>query len=98
MTSEQKQIFWQEHIDGCRQSHLSQRDYCKQHDLTFSSFSYWRTRINRLSTQGNKLIPVRLSESLASVRIFLPDGLRLDVPAHALAEVLPIVYRTVQAS
>jgi len=30
MTSEQKKTFWQGHIDGWRQSQLSQRDYCKQ--------------------------------------------------------------------
>ena len=98
MTSEQKKTFWQQHIDGWRQSQLSQRDYCEQNDLTYSSFSYWRTRINRLASAGNKLIPVKLSGPSASVKIFLPDGLRLDVPAHALAEILPIVYRTVQAS
>lgn len=97
MTSEHKKAFWQGHIDGWRQSQLSQRDYCRQHNLTFSSFGYWRTRLNRLQQSANKLIPVKLAGSSSSVTIFLPAGLRLDVPVHALAEILPVVYRTVRA-
>jgi hypothetical protein len=92
-----KQDIWQQHINDWRQSRLSQREYCKQNDISFSSFGYWRTRLNRSSKIGGKLIPVTVVRPSASVAVFLPGGLRLEVPSHALADVLPIVCRTVQA-
>lgn len=95
MTSEQKQAFWQSHLEGWRQSRLSQRDYCQQHGLAYTSFGYWRGRINRRLPPDNKLIPVKLAEPQVSVRIFLPGGIRLEVPTQALAEILPMIYRTV---
>ena len=51
-----KQDFWQQHITYWRQSRLSQKEYCKQNDISFSSFGYWRTRLNRSSKTGSKLI------------------------------------------
>jgi hypothetical protein len=30
------------------------------------------------------------------VNVFLPAGLRLEMPVHALAEVLPVIVRAVQ--
>ena len=49
MTSEQKRQHWQRHIEAWQQSRLPQREYCKQQEISFSSFSYWRTRLSRLS-------------------------------------------------
>jgi len=96
MTSEQKHDFWQRHIEGWRQSTLSQKKYCQQQDLSFASFGYWRTRLNRKTEAHGKFIPVNLAKASASVNVFLPAGLRLEFPAHILAEVLPVIYRSVQ--
>lgn len=96
MTSENKPDFWQCHIEGWRQSTLSQKAYCSQQDLSFASFGYWRTRLNRKPETRAKFIPVKLPKPSALVNVFLPAGLRLEMPVHALAEVLPVIYRAVQ--
>jgi hypothetical protein len=96
MSSEQKSDFWQRHIDDWRQSKLSQKTYCLQQDLSFASFGYWRTRLNRKTEARGKFIPVNITGASTSVNVFLPAGVRLEFPAHALTEVLPVIYRSVQ--
>jgi len=41
MMTEQKQIFWQKHIDDWRKCLRSQKEYCQQNNLSFASFGYW---------------------------------------------------------
>lgn len=96
MTSENKRDFWQLHIEGWRQSKLSQKAYCHQQDISFASFGYWRTRLNRKTETRGKFIPVNLAGASSSVKVFLPMGLRLEFPVHALAEVLPVIVRSAQ--
>lgn len=96
MSSEKKVDFWQRHIEGWRQSKLSQKAYCTQQDLSFASFGYWRTRLNQKTAARGKFISVNVPSVSASVNVFLPVGVRLEFPAHALAEVLPVIVRSVQ--
>jgi len=35
---------WQHHIDGWQASGLSAADYCRQHQLTYHCFLYWRRK------------------------------------------------------
>ena len=91
-----KSDIWQQHIDDWRQSQLSQKEYCKRNDISFSNFCYWRTRFNRLAKSNRKFIPVTAGPSHSVISVFLPGGLGLDVPSHALAEVLPVIYRSIQ--
>ena len=103
MTTEQKREYWQKNIEAWKQSQLTQSEYCNQHNLSLASFGIWRTRINR-STHKNtistdkKLIPVNVSRSSMRVNLYLPFGIRLEVPADALENVLPVVYRNIQVS
>lgn len=97
MTTEQKRQHWQQHIEAWRQSQLTQREYCKQQAIPFSCFSYWRTRLNRLAEGQKKLLSVQVP-CTTTVAVMLPCGIRLEVPAHALEEILPILTRTGQES
>jgi len=96
MTPEQKAEFWRKHIETWRQSTLPQKTYCQQHDLTMASFGYWRTRLKRGTVENKKLIPVKLPSMPATINIYLPTGLRLEIPAHTLADILPVVHQTLQ--
>jgi len=98
MKSDQKRLYWEAQVEGWCQSTLSQKDYCKQHKLTFSSFGYWRTRLNRLTKPTPKFIPVKIPRTLSLVNLYLPNGLRLEIPPHTLAEVLSVVSRSIQES
>ncbi len=97
MTQEYKPDFWQQHINSWSQSQLTQKDYSQQNNIPFASSGYWRTHLNRTGKIGKKLIPIAMTPPPKLIQVFLPCGLRLDVPVHALTEVLPIVYRTLGA-
>lgn len=34
--------FWRDHLQAQEHSGLTQREYCKRHDLKFYTFKYWR--------------------------------------------------------
>ena len=96
MTKDEKFHYWQQHIDAWRQSGKAQRAFCADSQLSFSTFSYWRTKINRDKNRENPWVPVQLAGSSTTVAVSLPGGIRLEVPVVALAEVLPTVYRSLQ--
>ena len=40
----ERSTHWQHHIDGWQASDLSAADYCRQHQLTYHCFLYWRRK------------------------------------------------------
>ena len=44
-TVEDREQFWQAHIDACRMSGITQKAYCERHDITPKTFRIWRTRL-----------------------------------------------------
>jgi len=102
MIQEDKQAHWAAHVEGWEQSELTQPNYCKQKNISYAQFGYWRTRLNRTArpeTQpGAKFSPVKITAPLSStVNLYLPEGIRLDVPSHSLGDILPVIYRAVRA-
>jgi len=96
MTSEQRRNHWQGHHDAWRRSRLSQRAYCEQHALSYASFSYWRKRVSMDKPQPvGKLIPLDLPGSRANV-VLTAVGIRVEIPAALLPDVLPVVLRTLR--
>jgi len=96
MTTEEKHQFWQQQIDAWRQSGKPQRTFCTENQLSYSTFSYWRTKINRARQHDSKWLPIQVNTSPAAVTVCLPGGIRLEVPVAALTEVLPVVYCSLQ--
>lgn len=45
-TARSKTSYWQGHINGWRDSGLSQARYCRQHMLALSTFSYWKKKLS----------------------------------------------------
>lgn len=65
-----KAAFWAPHLDGCRDSGLSQAAYCRQHGLSLKCFAYWRRTLGP---------PLALSTAPASMPTVVPIVVR-DVP------------------
>lgn len=95
MKQDQKQLYWEKHLQEWQVSQLSQRAYCEQHQLSIASFGYWRKRLKKAAPIEKKLIPVARN-NVSVIRISLRDGIQLDIPSHALAESLPIILRMAQ--
>jgi len=41
-----RSVHWQHHIDGWQASGLSGANYCRQHQLTYHCFIYWRRKFS----------------------------------------------------
>ncbi len=81
--SQQKRKFWENHIERWRASGLSQRAYCKQHDLIIHRFYDWKRRIIPADKPHISFLPVALTGSSTrkhpSVRIHTPNGFTIEV-------------------
>jgi hypothetical protein len=89
MTPSDKATYWQQHFNDWKQSGQSQRAYCQQHQLAFSSFGYWRKRLKE-NGQFAKLVPVSITHT-STIVISLPSGVRIEAPLHSLSDVLSAV-------
>ncbi len=88
-----KEQFWCKHFAAWETSGLTQADYCKQNNLKLANFTYWRTRNNK---KRRKFIPLSVPTVAERLVLDLPHGIRLEFPAHALADVLPTVLRSLR--
>jgi hypothetical protein len=51
-----KEEFWQDHVTAWLSSGLSQAAYCKQHEIKFHNFAYWRNRLSPANVPSAKLM------------------------------------------
>ena len=54
----EKRRFWKHHIDSWRAGNLNQSQYCRQHQLNFHRFVYWKRKF----TAQNQQSPISLVE------------------------------------
>lgn len=85
-----KAAFWKPHLDGWRDSGLSQAAYCRQHGLSLKCFAYWRRNLDqtpvRLSapTSMPALVPIVVHDAPVAderIEVRLPNGLQVNLSA-----------------
>jgi hypothetical protein len=85
MAKRQTTEFWQGHLEGWRQSGLTQVAYCASFGLGIKSFHRWR-RKERDAAQSAKLpltlVPLSLGAPATGsvVRLHSPGGWRIELP------------------
>lgn len=74
-----KQAFWQQHIEGCKGSPLSQEQYCRKHGLALSTFSYWKRKLESQKQEAPRFYPLAIRQH-PEVRCQSPGtGLSLQI-------------------
>ena len=80
-SSQDLSTYWQEHIENCSQSGLSQAVYCRKNQLKPHRYSYWKRKLAKLpqpiKTQSSGFIklgtassiPLSIENSSLSVRL-----------------------------
>ncbi|MDH5720460.1 MAG: hypothetical protein OEZ13_07525 [Spirochaetia bacterium] len=58
----EKNTIWQEIFADYRKSELSQRAYCKENNLKYSTFAYWRNRLSKRAKEQFVEIPIVKSD------------------------------------
>ena len=74
-----------EHIQGWQQSTLTQKDYCLQNNLSFSTFYYWSKKLRKADQVEpigfvSLMIKDHKSASAGSLQLRYPNGVQLSVP------------------
>jgi hypothetical protein len=82
------------HIDACTRSGLSQKEYCQEHGISYSTFGYYRMRQLRAEQDGSMVksgfLPVHVEQPQASTPLELvyPSGAFFRIPANVSTEQL----------
>jgi hypothetical protein len=92
---------WRQHIEDWRSSGLSQHAFCRDRNLSFNQFHYWRKKLthpaaNKTQSQTSALVPVIYSSSSSNygLSIQLPNGISLRGIA---SDNLPLVERLLES-
>ena len=70
MTTKQKRALWAQRIEEQKKSGLSQREFCKEHSLNYSNFSYYCRKKTKKKDQGKKqFIPIKGNHFASNVQV-----------------------------
>ena len=79
---------WQAHVNALEKSGLNRTEYCKQHNLSYHTLTYWKQKLSRPSNNKTTLVPVTLPTALmrnggqhnqAELQILLPGKISVSV-------------------
>ncbi len=90
----QKHAFWRQHVCDWKSSKLSQAEYCRQHGLDQSRFSYWKRRLKP------KLLPVaviRFPERKSGLQLTVDDRYRIEIDEQFSADTLRILLQLLES-
>lgn len=87
-----RETYWQNHMQAWESGELSQRDYCRAHDLKFHAFQYWRSRLNKQDKPTvSKFKPVKITHKPVVIKMLLPNGIQLEAGCSEIAELLGLI-------
>lgn len=83
LDSQQRREFWIDHIKQWQVSDLSQKAYCKKHDLIPHRFYDWKRRIKSANKPPVSFLPLALTDRPTrtdpSIRIHTPNGFTIEI-------------------
>jgi hypothetical protein len=98
-TSEALSAHWRQLVDAWRNSGQSQRAFCREQDLIYEQFVYWRRKFEQqgngaASRPSSALVPVIYQPELAEhgLSLVLPNGIEVRGIA---SDNLPLVEQLV---
>lgn len=97
-------LSWGRRLAKQRRSGLSIAEFCSQEGISPASFYAWRRRLRRTDSVGRQstlFVPVELSApaiAASGIRIELPGGAVLSLPADASLELVTATIRAVLSS
>ncbi len=85
---EQKRVYWKQHIDSWQQTGLTQREYCRRHNLKHHQLVYWKKRFLKTETDVS-FVPLKLEDLLdipsgpkpASLTLVIDHQFKIEIRA-----------------
>jgi hypothetical protein len=100
MTQQERVQFWQEQVEAWQTSGLSGQAFCKQHDLSYHRFVYWRRKQSRTqpdpSASAAGFVRVTQAQPASPDReltLVLPNGVSITGIQAANVELLGAILR-----
>jgi len=92
-----KEKFWRNHVKKHSESGLTQKDYCKNNNLSYWSFSTWKNRLKK--QDNNKLVEVAPDiisslndKTVEDFEIIFDNRIRIKIPDNfAPVQLLSII-------
>ena len=85
MTPTERRAHWKGIISDWESSKLSQPAFCKERDIVYSQFCYWRYELNKTKRHDpGQFIPLSLNKqsqqpSAKSLTVCLPEGISIKI-------------------
>ena len=105
-----KSELWTKHIQDFHRSGLSQKEWCREHQIPLSTFGYWmRKQAEAPSESGQTADPVfarlpsgqEVSSDLlpdhAPMTIYLPGSIRIEIGRECSCELMASLIHTLKA-
>ena len=94
---------WSDRIAAWKQSGLTQRAFCEQQQLAFSTFAYWRGRLKQLQSADDRdgkvhFLPVTFKQDNATALTLHINGRHsIEIKAGFDPDLLARVVRTLES-
>ena len=86
---QERRACWQKRIEEQATSGLSRREFCQQHNLVLSQFTYYYLEFQKqkrkaLAENEPPILPIQLrsahAPALNEIKVWFPNGLQLSLP------------------
>ena len=84
----QKRAFWKQQLESWRSSGMTQKAYCRQHELKEHQFVYWKKRFVQTDA-GITFVPLKIRPSMPTPSAMHSSVLRLFVKGDLQIEIGP---------
>jgi hypothetical protein len=75
--------YWEGHVKAYQKSGLTQREYCRQNNISYWSFNPWKRKLESESSELCE-IPIQTVQSLSSetkhIEIIISEKLKVTIP------------------
>ncbi len=92
--------YWETHVRAYRESGLSQKEYCRQNNISYWSFNPWKRRLDTAG-KGFQEVSPEIVENLQvdkeKIEIIVSDSVKVSVPSQFSEESLIKVLRVLGA-
>lgn len=92
----QGQDFWKAQINQYKTSGLSQKRFCRHHNLSFSTFSNWKTKLEKESLKRPALVEIPQDMFSAQenniIELTTPEGISIKISEEVTVSVLQKIF------
>ncbi len=102
MNGQNKLALWAERVSSCRNSDLSVRDWCKEHDICEQTYYRWQRKLYGIAKAQQKqpsfaeITPTHITSGKATVTV-RTAGAEIDIQSGADEETVGMVLRVLRS-